>query len=103
MKKMAPRTRKTPAAAAATVKKTPVPATSATVTIAGVRGSFTVDYDQDGTTIADVIKNAAQQAGVPELVVETLAVVVNGENGALTDAAPATGGRVAAAPRVRNG
>ncbi|MDB5162183.1 MAG: hypothetical protein JWM52_691 [Candidatus Saccharibacteria bacterium] len=93
----------TPAKPAATPAPAKVPATSATVTIAGVRGSFSVDYDQDKTTIADVVKKAAEQAGVKDLVVETLAVVVNGETAALTDKAPATGGRVSAAPAVRNG
>jgi hypothetical protein len=91
------------ATAAATETAVKTPATSATVTLAGVRGTFTVDYDQNSTTIADIVTSAAQQAGVPDLVVETLAVVVNGEDAALDDDAPANGARVAAAPRVRNG
>jgi RNA 3'-terminal phosphate cyclase len=86
----------------------PVAETTATVTattkvtIAGIRGSIEVNFDPEKDTLGVVIARAIKEAGVTNVVLETLAPVVNGEDATLTDKVE-PGATVAAAPRVRNG
>ena len=74
----------------------------ATVTIAGVSGSTTVDVTAEDTTVKDVLAAAADKLGFKDVDLGTLAPVVNGED-ADENTIVKDEDDVSAAPAVENG